>query len=799
MTGAGGGNVNNNNNNARRSVKSIIIEPSVQDSTVEKIRVSTSPRQVHPVGEKVAMAPAPNICVQGGRIEFIKPNSPNTKFEKEKLEARITELEAQLEEEKKTTLKERRNTARFQALIEDRESLARDVEVERGAREEAESRLLEISHQADRTNARLASLQDTINRLEESLRTMAAYKAKYCQIKSENISLNKVIEARMQQFQSTLSKLSRENEALKAQLHTLEAAGTQEEALTERLRLAEEENSRLLAEREQCEKCLDQVAHQVVQALLSQKELREEISSLRDKVKELEKQNYTLSSLLLQQIPKGPPGKQQNTGTPLEVCVRPLSCDEGKLKWRGDSLFWLPIHRPSSLNLESQRLLLQNGSVVLSNGECHKDEGYSTMSSEVQCESGTSMSQCPLERLQEETTNRLGEDELVVGLRVPKHSFIPRSSSDSALLPYTAFNDEQEWWDPDSTLSRIDFDAPPELEEWNMDDIPGLSFLAEDLEDVWFSVLDGQYGLTSPGADSWSSQTTTSEGSKRSSGAESETTPAVGTQFTRDFYRLVKFESTKSLASTSSRSQVSECGREALQSVLQFIAEQQQYLEEPQAEGGSNDSLHNTDSGVTSNLSSSDEVVKTSESRGLLTVPEEAEEDAGAPETPPIKQLTQVSTLEELHKIVDGGAEDEVPQESSHEVDLQEEETSKPTGWVHLNRPADLTDPKLKANLLEVMSSRSSSSCSGSSESGDDHSPYQHLHRLHRSRRHKKASATRDGAVRVHVSPRMSIIGREDIFTRYGAKEQEAVASFDFLEEITTSSRESTTSRPTSQ
>ncbi|KAJ8948192.1 hypothetical protein NQ318_010468 [Aromia moschata] len=59
--------------------------------------------------------------------------------------------------------------------------------------------------------------------------------------------------------------------------------------------------------------------------------------------------------------------------------------------------------------------------------------------------------------------------------------------------------------------------------------------------------------------------------------------PAIGTDFTRDFYRLVKFESTKSLASTSSRSvggALSENGdREAtLQNVLTFIAEQQKYV-----------------------------------------------------------------------------------------------------------------------------------------------------------------------------------------------------------------------------
>lgn len=150
-------------------------------------------------------------------------------------------------------------------------------------------------------------------------------------------------------------------------------------------------------------------------------------------------------------------------------------------------------------------------------------------------------------------------------------------------------------------------------------------------------ICGGNCSLASPGG-SWSSTGTNSEecchsydcsyngcsgsgpggcqenSSKRSSAAMSgcsddaastESPAVVGTDFTRDFYRLVKFESTKSLASLSSRSLaggacVSDTGgsltwrqgpdlshmsnmsfsqdrEQALQSVLNFIAEQQQY------------------------------------------------------------------------------------------------------------------------------------------------------------------------------------------------------------------------------
>lgn len=92
------------------------------------------------------------------------------------------------------------------------------------------------------------------------------------------------------------------------------------------------------------------------------------------------------------------------------------------------------------------------------------------------------------------------------------------------------------------------------------------------------------------------------DASKRSSAAlsgysDDQESSAVGTDFTRDFYRLVKFESTKSLASNSSRGlgtgvqelsgqilklpeiqfTVKQEREQALQNVLNFIAEQQKY------------------------------------------------------------------------------------------------------------------------------------------------------------------------------------------------------------------------------
>ncbi|KAI4588467.1 hypothetical protein MJG53_002875, partial [Ovis ammon polii x Ovis aries] len=66
------------------------------------------------------------------------------------------------------------------------------------------------------------------------------------------------------------------------------------------------ENSALALEnenqREQYERCLDEVANQVVQALLTQKDLREECVKLKTRVFDLEQQNRTLSILFQQRV-----------------------------------------------------------------------------------------------------------------------------------------------------------------------------------------------------------------------------------------------------------------------------------------------------------------------------------------------------------------------------------------------------------------------------------------------------------------------------------------------------------------
>ncbi|KAJ8265709.1 hypothetical protein COCON_G00148080 [Conger conger] len=78
------------------------------------------------------------------------------------------------------------------------------------------------------------------------------------------------------------------------------------EELRGRLQELEAENTALAqaneSQREAYERCLDEVANHVVQALLNQKDLREECIKLKMRVFELERQNQTLTELLHQKL-----------------------------------------------------------------------------------------------------------------------------------------------------------------------------------------------------------------------------------------------------------------------------------------------------------------------------------------------------------------------------------------------------------------------------------------------------------------------------------------------------------------
>ncbi|XP_074031614.1 uncharacterized protein isoform X3 [Leptinotarsa decemlineata] len=164
------------------------------------------------------------------------------------------------------------------------------------------------------------------------------------------------------------------------------------------------------------------------------------------------------------------------------------------------------------------------------------------------------------------------------------------------------------------------------------------------------------------------------------------------------------------------------------------------------------------------------------------------------------ERATSKDVIDELNRMIKSGDENVASQEASEDSKATRlDQACRPTGWVHVEKDIDLTDPKARANLLDVMmasvSSESSptSSCGGSvaSDSTEDPPDYGHLHRIHKYHRQKKAHAVRPEMAVVRAAlplARPTIIGRPDFFVRYGDKEREAVASFDFLDELSTTS-----------
>ncbi|KAI3357807.1 hypothetical protein L3Q82_016200 [Scortum barcoo] len=104
--------------------------------------------------------------------------------------------------------------------------------------------------------------------------------------------------------------------------------------LMDRLRELEAKNSALMlaneSQREAYERCLDEVANHVVQALLNQKDLREECIKLKMLVFDLERQNRALCELFQQKLPNHPTAHYQVQAGPLPDYNAQLHNDSAK-------------------------------------------------------------------------------------------------------------------------------------------------------------------------------------------------------------------------------------------------------------------------------------------------------------------------------------------------------------------------------------------------------------------------------------------------------------------------------------
>ncbi|XP_040004699.1 nck-associated protein 5-like [Xiphias gladius] len=159
----------------------------------------------------------------------------------------------------------------------------------------------------------MVTLQQHFSSMEETVRTLLQNQDSLEGPKVDPLDLMKAYKDKL------LEEMWKQQDSLEGPTATAvemptspEAGGGSEEIskdsnpLLERLRALEAENSALSIEndnqRKQYERCLDEVANQVVQALLTQKDLKEECVKLRTRVFDLEQQNRILSVLFQQRV-----------------------------------------------------------------------------------------------------------------------------------------------------------------------------------------------------------------------------------------------------------------------------------------------------------------------------------------------------------------------------------------------------------------------------------------------------------------------------------------------------------------
>ncbi|XP_052057014.1 nck-associated protein 5, partial [Apodemus sylvaticus] len=190
------------------------------------------------------------------------------------------------------------------------EKLIRELEEERHLRLQSEERLREVTLESERNRIQMRGLQQQFSRMEETVRSLLQSQGSQEQKKEEH--------AKITASQERLTEGDRKEQASPGDLHTaadddstsehssVEERKEDSTLLLKRLKALEAENSALALEnenqREQYERCLDEVANQVVRALLTQKDLREECVKLKTRVFDLEQQNRALSILFQQRV-----------------------------------------------------------------------------------------------------------------------------------------------------------------------------------------------------------------------------------------------------------------------------------------------------------------------------------------------------------------------------------------------------------------------------------------------------------------------------------------------------------------
>ncbi|XP_078259565.1 nck-associated protein 5 isoform X2 [Rhinoraja longicauda] len=189
------------------------------------------------------------------------------------------------------------------------EKLMHELEGERCLRLQTEKRLREVTLESEISTSQMQTLQKQFARMEETVRNLLQNQGALGQSTGATADLLNACQVKMSEevtaSKETASDINAAADEYSSSVITIEEQGKTMHLL-KRLRTLEAENSALALEnehqREQYEHCLDEVANQVVQALLTQKDLREECLKLRTRVFDLEQQNRTLNVLFQQRV-----------------------------------------------------------------------------------------------------------------------------------------------------------------------------------------------------------------------------------------------------------------------------------------------------------------------------------------------------------------------------------------------------------------------------------------------------------------------------------------------------------------
>ncbi|XP_061464934.1 nck-associated protein 5 isoform X2 [Rhineura floridana] len=230
----------------------------------------------------------------------------------------IDHLLTQLEEQRWDVWREKLSVARLQQEVARsksdrtmREKLIHELEEERHLRLESEKKLREVTLESERNRVQMRGLQQQFSRMEETVRNLLQSQGTPEPNDEKPVTIIKAYQEKFTQ-EGKRCKTAMEDICISVDKDTRnENSRTDEEkektkSLLERLKALKAENSALAMEnenqREQYERCLDEVANQVVQALLTQKDLREECLKLKTRVFDLEQQNRTLSVLFQERM-----------------------------------------------------------------------------------------------------------------------------------------------------------------------------------------------------------------------------------------------------------------------------------------------------------------------------------------------------------------------------------------------------------------------------------------------------------------------------------------------------------------